>query len=1009
MTLLTKWSFGNRAAIIFLVVMALAMGVMSYRSLPMEFLPEADNPQVTITVIGQGYDAKSMESLVTTPIEDAVALVKGKKDMFSTSGDGFTKIDINFESKTNMKDAKTEVQEAIAQVQLPERVSKPFVVQLNTSMIPISQIAIAFQDGLTKENVDTTEKRIVTELQKINGVGSVALYGKTEPIVMIHVDPDNLTLHNLTAQDIINVLQGHHISASIGEKTIAGQTGNIKVSTSIDNIKTLQSLKVTPDLTLKNVSTITLKTSHDSVSRLNGNEVLYAVVTKDSSANAVTVGNDVQKTVDRLNKEVSKVQMDVFYSTSDMVVTSVNSMLREVLMGALFATVVILLFLRNFRATLITIVSIPLSLGITLYLLQLSGVTLNIITLGGVAVAVGRLVDDSIVVIENIYRKLEKQAFSIQMIIEATKEVSTAITSSTITTVAVFLPMGLLKGSLQAFLLPFALTVTYSLLASLIVALTVVPILSSVLLKNNKMKEHEPSKRFSSFLKWNLNHKWVPLLIAIVLFVGSIATYFALPKGALDSSDASYATVSLSYPSDTPNSKVLEEGKRMEAFLLEQPEPKYVLMQNGNSDDAAKWGNVVAPTKVDFTIIMKKDVNATTFLNHVEEQKNHYPEAKLETSGKSAATVFVDISADDVKMDPKILEISANELMEKAKAVEGVVKVTSNQKETKPVFTFKVDPTLANTQEVALKLQTMLNDIPIGQIKLDDQETTVKLAAMLDPENMPDLSHIMIRTNKGLEQVSSLARVEKTDEASSLFHKDGKPYIRVTAEADPAKLSIVGKNVESLLPSLTKYDGVSFTFGGASAQQADDFAEIGMTGLISIGIVYLIMIITFKTFRAPLAIMCSLPLAAIGSVLGLVISRVTPDFTAMFGALMLIGIVVTNAIVLIDRVKQNEEHMTIRDALIEAASIRMRPILMTAVATICAMLPLLFGKSEEGSIVSKSLAVVVIGGLSAATVLTLVIVPVIYELFFFLKSRRQRKAANTEARHSAPVPPTMSV
>jgi multidrug efflux pump subunit AcrB len=998
MTLLTKWSFGNKAAIIFLVVMALTMGIVSYRSLPMEFLPAADNPQVTITVIGQGYDAKSMESLVTKPIEDAVGLVKGKKDMFSTSGDGFAKIDLNFESKTNMKDAKSEVQEAITQLTLPEGVSKPYVLQLNTSMIPVSQISIAFQDGLTKENVKTTEKKIITELQKINGVGSVALYGKAEPAVLIKVDPDKLTMYNLTAQDVTGVLQGRNISAAVGEKTIQGQTGNIKVSASIEDLKTLQNLKVAPDVTLNEISSVTIKTAQDSVSQLNGKDVLYAIITKDASANAVAVGKDVQATVDRLNKEVPKVDMAVFYSSSDMVVTSVNSMLREVLMGALFATVVILLFLRNFRATLITIVSIPLSLGITLYLLQLSGVTLNIITLGGVAVAVGRLVDDSIVVIENIYRKLEKEKFSINMIIEATKEVSIAITSSTITTVAVFLPMGLLKGSLQAFLLPFALTVTYSLIASLIVALTVVPLLSAVLLKNNKMKEHKPSERFGSFLKWNLNHKWVPMLIAIVLLVGSIGTYFSLPKGAINSSDATFTTVSLSYPSDTPVSKVLDEGKRLEKFLMEQPEAKYVLMQNGNSDDAAKWGNVVPPTKVDYSIVMKKDVNTDTFIKHVNEQKENYPGAtKLETGGGSSSNVFVDISGDDIKD----LEITANELMDKLKSVNGVLKVTSNQEETKPVFAFKVDPSLGNTQEVALQLQSLLNEVPIGQIKIDDIDTTVKMSPILDPNRMLDLSRIMINTSKGKVQVASLARVEKTNEATSLFHKDGKPYIRVTAEAEAAKLSFVGKDVQTQVDGITKVEGVSLDVGGASTQQASDFTEIGMTALISIGIVYLIMVITFKTFRAPLAIMCSLPLAAIGSVLGLVISRVTPDFTAMFGALMLIGIVVTNAIVLIDRVIHNEEHMTIRDALLEAASTRMRPILMTAVATICAMLPLLFAKSETGSIVSKSLAIVVIGGLTAATVLTLIIVPVIYELFFFVKSRRQRRSAASAPGNSA--------
>jgi multidrug efflux pump subunit AcrB len=997
MTFLTKWSFTNKAAILFLVVMALAMGVMSYKSLPMEFLPAADNPQVTITTLGQGYDAKSMEKLVTTPIENAVSLVKGKKDMFSTSGDGFSKIDINFESTTNMKDAKAEVQEALAQVNLPQGVAKPFVVQFNTSMIPISQFSISFQDGLTDQNMDTAEKKIIPEMQKLKGVGSVALYGKTTPTVMVNVDPAKLTQYHLPVQTLMSVLQGRNVSTSVSEKTIEGQTGNVKVIASIESLDALQKLEIAPGLKLKDISTVELQTAHDSVSRLNGKDVLYGIVTKDASANAVEVGKLVQEAVDRINMEIPNAELSVFYSSADMVVTSVNSMLREVLLGALFATVVILVFLRNFRATLITVISIPLSLGITLYLLKLSGVTLNIITLGGVAVAVGRLVDDSIVVIENIYRKLEKEKFSVAMIIQATKEVSVAITSSTITTVAVFMPMGLLKGSLQAFLLPFALTVTYSLIASLLVALTIVPLLSSWLLKNNKMKEHEPSKRFTNFLKWNLNHKWVPLLIAVVLFVGSIATYFALPKGAVDSSDASFATLTLTYPSETPVSKVLDEGRKLEKFITEQPEPKYVLMQNGNSSDGAKWGDVGSPTKITYSIVMNKDVNATAFLERVKGQQPNYAGATLDTGsmsmmgGVSSSNVFIDVSGEENQV--QVLSQTANELMDKMKSVDGVLKVSSNQQETKPVFSIKVDQTLANAQEVTAQLQSMLNSMPIGQIKLNNKDTVVKIAALYDPKHMSDLSGIEINTSKGLVPVNNIARLEKVNEASTLFHKEGKPYVRVTAAVDASKVSIVGKDVQTVVDGMTKPEGVTLNIGGASAQQSSDFADIGMTALISIGIVYLIMVVTFKTLRAPLAIMCSLPLAAIGSVIGLLITGISPDFTAMFGALMLIGIVVTNAIVLIDKVKQNEEHMAIRDALLEAAATRMRPILMTAVATICAMMPLIFAKSEAGSIVSKSLAIVVIGGLSAATVLTLIIVPVMYELFFFLKSRRQRRAA----------------
>jgi len=279
----------------------------------------------------------------------------------------------------------------------------------------------------------------------------------------------------------------------------------------------------------------------------------------------------------------------------------------------------------------------------------------------------------------------------------------------------------------------------------------------------------------------------------------------------------------------------------------------------------------------------------------------------------------------------------------------------------------------------------------MGQIELDGSPAGVVLEPIAVPKSEQDLKAITLMTAEGLRPLSQLATYEIRNEPALLFHKEGKPYARITAEVDPSRVSEIGADIKKETDSLTLPKGVTLFAGGASVDQSEDFSDLGMTALISIGLVYLIMVLTFKTLRAPLAIMFSLPLAAIGAIVALIVSGVTPDFTALFGALMLIGIVVTNAIVLIDRIKQNETHMSVREAILEAAGTRMRPILMTAIATICAMLPLLFGHAEMGSIVSQSLAIVVIGGLTAATLLTLVVIPAIYELFYFRKSGKERK------------------
>ncbi|WEK54399.1 MAG: efflux RND transporter permease subunit [Candidatus Cohnella colombiensis] len=991
MTWLTKWSFTNKAAIGLLIFMSLIVGAISYTSMPMEFMPEADMPQVTVTVLGPGQDAHSMETNVMNPIENAVGLVNGKTDMFSTSGDGYAKVDIHFNSKTDMKEAAQEVQTAVDQLQFPQGVMKPFVLQLNTSMIPISEIAIAFEDGLTDRNIETAEKNIILELQKIKDVSNVSLYGKSSPQISVQVDPQILAQKGIPVQTIMGVLQGRNVSASIGEQMIGGQTGNVNVSATIDSIEVLKNLPLIKGVTLQDVASVELKRTQESIRRSNGKDVLFAVVTKKAEANAVAAGNKVKETVERLNKEIKNADIAVLFSTSDMVVTSVNNMMREVLLGALFAAIVIMLFLRNLRATLVTLVSIPLSLAVTLYLLKISGITLNIVTLGGVAVAVGRLVDDSIVVIENIYRRLQKESLSREMIISATREVAEAITSSTITTVAVFLPMGLISGGLQAFLLPFALTVTYSLLTSLVVALTIVPLLSSWLLGNTQLKEHTPPVWFIRFLGWNLRYKWVTLIVALAVFIGSISTYMAMPKSALETSDAISVAVQLKYPNDTTVDEVLEKGKQLEQQLMQQEQAKTVVMQTGNSAGGAKWGNVSSQVEVGYTVLMKEDADAQAFIDHVLEEKDNYPGATLTAFasgifGGSSTNEYIDIVGEDINAIRSVAE----EVATRVKAIDGIEKVTSNMDQTKPVFAFRADPTQSHAQEIAMQLSSMLNPIPIGQILLDGRQTSVVLEPLLQPKSEHDLTAITIMTEDGKVPIINLATFEVRNEPAMIYHKDGKTYVRVTAEVDPKKVSEIGANIKKETDQIQIPDGVELFAGGASVSQSDDFADIGLTALISIGLVFLIMVLTFRTIRAPLAIMFSLPLAAIGAVVGLIVSGVHPDFTALFGALMLIGIVVTNAIVLVDRIKQNEEHMSIREAIVEAASTRMRPIMMTAIATICAMLPLVFSQSEQGNIVSQSLAIVVIGGLTAATLLTLIVVPAVYELLYFRKSALQR-------------------
>ena len=995
MTLLTQWVFKNKAALWILVLLTLVMGVNAYLTMPKEILPGVDIPQITVTVMATGYDADSVVKEVTEPLEQALTSVQGKTKLYSESNDGFASLNLLFDAKTDMRQAKADVSEALANVQLPQGVSKPYVMQMNLSMIPVSQVSLSFKDGWTQENLATLDKDILPLFQKVEGVSNVMAFGRPASHVSIKVDKEKLAAAQVPLQALAGLLQGKDASVALGDLTLNGQTTTLKVVGKIDDVQTLQELALTPAAKLKDVAKVEVIADTQSVSRVDGQPATVLTVQKNLDANAVQVGKGVQDAVAALQNQFGdQIKLDVMYATSDNVVASVDSMMEEVLMGALFAAIVIMVFLRNVRMTLITIVSIPLSLAITLFLLQRSGITLNMLTLGAVAVSVGRLVDDSIVVIENIYRRFSAGAEDRRaVILDATKEVAAAITSSTFTTVAVFLPIGLVTGTLSKMMLPFALTMTYSLLASLLVALTVIPVMSAGLLKNVKMQEHKPAQRFTRFLEWNLNHKWLPLLVAVVALAGSVGAYVTLPQSTVDSGELPIASVNLSFKNGTPLDTVKVKAHELESFLLQQPEVKHAWLILGNSDDAARFGQVRALTKVELGAILKDGADSKRFVQAVKDQQAKFADATLTVatqsmSGGGGSTVTLDLRG--AKIDQLIA--ASKQVIDEVKGIEGVEKVETNQSDPKPTYEIVMNQNAPlSAQELAMQLRMVTAELPIGKIKLDGKDTVVLLDSGLKPGSLDEINKMNIMTTTGIVPLSAVAKLEKSEKPSSVLRMDGHEYLRVTATVDPKNLSKIGQDIALATRDLDLPDGVELKIGGATEDLMGDMTSLYQTMLASIGVVYLILVITFKTLRTPLAILFTLPLAAIGAVLGLILSRVSVDPTVAIGALMLIGIVVTNAIVLLDRVKQNEHTMSIRDAVLEATAVRMRPILMTAVATICAMLPQLFGKAEAGALVGKGLGVVVIGGLSVATLLTLVIVPVIYEGLHFRKAKKQRQ------------------
>lgn len=1004
MSLLTKFSLKNRAAVVIMVLLVSILGVTSGLKLPMEFLPSLDAPQITVTAVGQGLDAETMTEEVTEPLEKEFKNATHMDSIISNTTEGMSIITITYTSDADMKEAAREAEKMAGQVQLPQNVMKPFVTQLNTSMIPIAQVAIQSDSGFIKQDEELIEKEIKTQFENIDGVSNVMFYGKSNTQLDIKVNPDKWNEKQVNGQQLLMALQGKNVSVPAGNITLDGTTNALRVMGEVKNVDDIKNIMVGPGVKLSDVADVKIDSEYEAITRINGDAGLALVIQKEASKNAVSIGKEIDKLVKSLDKQYKdQFKISMMDSTGEQVENAVMGMAREVGIGALAATVIILLFLRNIRTTLIAVVSIPLSVMITLFLLEVSNITLNILTLGGLAIAVGRLVDDSIVVIENIFRRLQHEKSSGELILDATKEVAVAITSSTLTTIAVFLPIGLVSGAIGELMLPMVLAVVYSILASLLVALTVVPLMSFVLLKNVKQTEEKPATRYVSILKWSLSHKFIVILLSFLIFAGSIAAYASIPQTNAESEDQSNISIMLTFPADYDLEKAKEQAVGYEALLMEQDKTKDVFFRMGSTTEDARWGQASSSNEAMFYVAFEKGQNIDKFIEDMKEHNKDYKPAKIEFVKASLGgfgggnNIQLNVTA----ANEKDLVESAELAMAELKEIKGLDKIKSNFEDLKNEWVVDVDQDKAQQlgftpQAIAEQVRTIMGETPLGQIEIDGE----KMMMVLDYEDQEYknkeaiLNTIITSPVAGPVKLSQVAAIKEEKIKTEVFHKEGKETIQISADITGEDVKKIGLDVNQAMSKLDLPEGAEVGVAGGSESMNEMFGDLFRVMAIAIGIVYLIMVITFGQARAPFAILFSLPLAAVGAIIGLMVTRTPVDPNALIGALMLIGIVVTNAIVLIERVHQNKDQgMITRDALLEAGSTRLRPIIMTAVTTIVAMLPLVFGSHEAGSMVSKSLAVVVIGGLAVSTILTLIVVPVMYELLIGsgLKKKKGKK------------------
>ncbi|MFL5713056.1 MAG: efflux RND transporter permease subunit [Chloroflexota bacterium] len=1050
MSRLSLTALSKRSVTLLFAAALFIAGISAWGSLKQELLPDIDFPIVTVVTPFPGAGSSDVTEQVTKPIENAISGIARLELVQSTSSNSISLVVAQFSYGTNVKDTTAAITDAINKAKLPSTATPTVqALNINASPVVVSSIASTGTGGLAGV-AEIARLEIVPELEAIDGVARVDLTGGLEQRLFVTLDPKELAAASLTSQQVVGVLQANNLTVPSGQiptdgskvpvstiGTLASEeeiralvVGFTKPAPAQPSLAPTGSLAPSPGpsqaapaipkpITIGDLGTVgTELVATTGFGRTNGDQALTVTVSKQSNANTVEVADAVQAKLAEIGtRHKDQLTVTTVADLSVFIKESANGLVREGGLGAVFAILTIFLFLFSIRATLVAAISIPLSILTALVIMQLTGVTINIMTLGGLAVAVGRVVDDAIVVLENIYRHRSLGEDRRTASINGPREVAGAITASTLTTVAVFLPLGFVGGLVSQFFLPFALTVTFALLASLVCALTVVPVLAFFLIRDVRAATDETGEPTRSFwvraytpaIRFVLRGRATKLgvvAVAAILFFASAALAPLLPTQFINAGSEATLVVTVSPPTGATSAAVLERTIQAETILLADPEVELVqtsIPAEGDTSSqvfqSALQGRAANSATMTVKLKQGSDVDAASarLATALEPVKTDGYDATVSSGGFSAGGLNVVVTG-QTKAD---VDTATTAILASLADQPDLVNLKSNLVKATPEVQVTVDPNKAITvgmtaAQVAGQVRGALVAQTATSIQSADGQT-VQVVVQLDPAAVASVDDLKILPVGTVATVplETIATVEQVEVQGSITRIDQRPAASITAEIAGDDTGAVSKSVQAELDALeaagTFPPGTTAELAGVSQQQSEAFGGLFASMGVAVLLVYVMMVLTFNSLVTPFIILFTLPLATIGAFPALYLTGRPIGVSALIGFLMLIGIVVTNAIVLLDLVERlRAEGYSTKDALIEGGRTRVRPILMTAIATILALVPLAAG-FNEGSIIAAELGTVVIGGLFSSTFLTLLVIPVVYSLVDGLKVRAARR------------------
>ena len=1015
---------------ILIFIGVIVFGLFSLNRLSIDLYPEIDPPIISVFTTYPGANAADIETNITRLLEDNLNTVSDLKKLTSSSRENISLIILEFEWGTNLDEATNDVRDAISRIEryLPEDSEKPVIFKFSTSMMPILMLSATADESYSALN-KILDERIVNPLNRIDGVGAVGISGGPKREIQVNVDPRKLEAYNLTVEQLGNAIRMENLNMPAGTIDLGSKTFPLRVQGEFTDSDVLNDIVVGSfagkQIKLKDVAVVkdTLaKLTMDE--RRNGMPAARIIVQKQSGANTVKISKEVLEQLPILMRTLPPdITIDTIFDSSEFIENSIDSLTIAVLFAGIFVMLVVLFFLGRWRATFIIILTIPVSLIVSFIYLYVTGNSINIISLSSLSIAIGMVVDDAIVVLENITKHIERGSSPREASIYGTNEVGLAVVATTLTVVAVFFPLTLVGGLSGIMFKQLGWIVTIVVVVSTIAALSLTPMLSSQMLRLNPPRRKglaklifDNSERmltaidnfYVKTLSWAIRHRVVVVIAAIVVFASSMLLVGRVGTEFIPPSDNARVAIEIELPMGIRVEKTQQVAREIEAIIQSKyPEVEMISTSSGSADDrnifSAMGSNGSHIINMTLRLSSKTERERDIYLisDLIREDLGQLPEVASYSVTPGGGGGFGGQSQLEVIISGYDLDVSgdfARELAERMKSIPGTRDVDVSLEESRPEYQVEFDrEKLAfyglNTTTASTFVRNRINGLVAAKYREDGDEYDI-IVRYAEPfrESLESIENILIYNNQGRAvRVKDVGVVKEYSAPPFIERENRQRVVKVTSALYKASLTDVVSNIWATIDEMELPQGVGIDIGGDAEQQQESFADLFSLLLLIIMLVYIVMATQFESLRSPFIIMFTIPFAFTGVILSLWLTGETLNLISMIGSVMLVGIVVKNGIVLVDYTNlMRDRGLSLSQAVLSSGRSRLRPVLMTTLTTVLGMLPLAIGFGE-GSEIWRPMGVAIMGGLTFSTVITLVLIPVVYTMFGANRLKKERK------------------